>query len=88
MAIDIVGHLNDEVTSINMQQKIAMLEDLCEVHGYEETMLNEAHEEIPNPETKKMFGNRIIVSQIKRWVNNLRTNKAKKAVIIEELELT
>lgn len=87
MAIDIIGHLNTEITSLTPQQKQKMLNDLCNAHGYTPLIINEFGDTVDNPESKKAFANRMIIEQIKKWVNVLRRKEAEKLITIQKLDI-
>jgi hypothetical protein len=82
MAIDIIGHINQEVTSLTAQQKKDMLDDLVSYFGYQETIDGE-----PNPVNKKEFANNKIEEFIKDRVKSVRKKRAEQQVTYEELEL-
>jgi hypothetical protein len=82
MAIDIIGHINQEVTNLTTQQKQDMLDDFTSYFGYQETIDGE-----PNPVTKKDFANNKIKEFIRDRVKSVRKRRAEKQVTYEELEL-
>lgn len=59
--------------------------DFTEAHQYQENVINETGEPIPNPESRAEFGNRMIVEFIKRVINGWRQSKAQEAIVIEEM---
>jgi hypothetical protein len=83
--IDIIGFINTQepVASWTPEKKQAMLNDLCSTHGYQEII-----DDLPNPETKKQFANRIILWQIKKWVEGWRKSVAIQGLTIDEINLT
>jgi hypothetical protein len=87
--MDIVGFINSQepVASWTTVQKVAFLNDLCSTGGYQETIVNEAGETIPNPITKKQFANRMIIKQVARWINGWRKSVAESALTIESVDL-
>jgi hypothetical protein len=87
MALDIMGHINQEVTSLTLQQKQDMLNDYVSYFGYSDTLEDAQGNTIPNPETKKEFANRMIEKHIRDIVKSVRKRRAEAQVTYEELEL-
>lgn len=85
--MDIITYMNSQepVASWTAAKKTAMLDSLCATHGYQEKVTDEEGNEIDNPETKKAFANRMIIEQIKRWVNGWRKSEAERAAAYEEI---
>jgi hypothetical protein len=87
--MDLIAYINSQepVKSWTATKKKAMLDDLCATHGYQETVTDEKGETVANPESKKDFANRMLVEQIKRWVNGWRKTQAEKEVTYEQIKL-
>jgi chromosomal replication initiation ATPase DnaA len=83
MALDIIGHINQEVTTLTLQQKQDMLDDYTEYFGYSDTLEDGS----VNLETKKEFANRMIEKHIRDIVKSVRKRRAEAQVTYEELEL-
>jgi chromosomal replication initiation ATPase DnaA len=83
MALDIMGHINQEVTSLTLQQKQDMLNDYASYFGYSDTLEDGS----VNPETKKEFANRMIEKHIRDIVKSVRKRRAEAQITYEELEL-
>jgi len=87
MALDIIGYINDNVTNLTTEQKLAMMDDICYAFDYREEVSDEDGNMIPNPITKKEWANRHIIIKIVGIVNLARMKKARDAIAFEELEL-
>ena len=86
--MDIIGFINTQSPVVDWpaQDKIDMLDDLAETHGYQENVVDENGDTVVNPESKKAFVNRMIVEQIKRWVNGWRKHKAGLALSVNNID--
>jgi hypothetical protein len=87
MALDIIGHINQEAVNLTTQQKLKMLDDYASYFGYSDTLEDGDGNTIPNPETKKEFANRMIEKHIRDIVKSVRKRRAEAQVTYEELEL-
>jgi hypothetical protein len=83
MALDIIGHINQEAVNLTTPQKLDMLDDYTEYFGYSDTLEDGS----ANPETKKEFANRMIEKHIRDIVKSVRKRRAEAKVTYEELEL-
>jgi len=88
MAVDIIGFINsvEPALSWDNAKKSVMLNDYVTYYNYKETIINqETGEEIPNPESKKNFANRMLQREITNKVKSVRKRAAEETVTYEEL---
>ncbi len=78
MAIDIIGHINTEVTNLDATQRNAMLDDYVEYYDYDQN--NKGL-------TKKEFANEMMIKELKDKVKSVRIKRAYDAAQFEELVL-
>ena len=56
--------------------------------GYQDTIINEAGEEIANPQSAKDFAENWIIDQLKRQVKNYEKRQALNAAVFTDVGLT
>jgi hypothetical protein len=66
-------------SQLTSAQQLQMLNDYCAIWGYQDQVQNEAGQMIANPETKKHFFNRMVVTHLRMILNNYRRNIAQQA---------
>lgn len=86
--MDIVGYINTQepVASWTTAKKQKMLDRFCEARGYEETVIDNEGNIIPNPLTRKEFMNSDLENYIIKMFRSDAEREARETLVIEEID--
>lgn len=82
--IPFVATINVNVPNLSGAQKVALLNDWCHAQGYEDEVFDsELGINVPNPESKSDFMDRVLTAEIRNTIVNYRRRVAADAVVVE-----
>lgn len=86
--IPFVATISANTPNLTGAQKQALLADWCYAQGYEDEIYDfDLEQNVPNPESKSDFMDRILTQDIKSTIVSYRKRVATAAIVVEEPDI-